>query len=490
MNQPKPVILQSKQFEQANEVNYQHECDCACSDSGFSLTTPPISSHQSLRCSNLHIQDLPHKHTLMFNPLYDSGMVVLNASAQQIWEQFQNPRTLQSLKDSHPNVTAPVVQKMLAAGLLEPIGAKVKPRKSSPHTLSAWLHVTNKCNLRCDYCYICKSNDDMSQEVGYASVDAIIRSAIKGGFKQIKLKFAGGEATLNLKLVFELHTYALQQTVHAGLKLDTVILSNGIALGHREIEEFKSRGIQVMISLDGVGEMHDAQRKFVNGQGSFAWVNRAIDKLLSHGVKPFISITISDRNAEGLPDVISYALDRDLPFNINFFRDTECAAPFADLQLRDERIIQAMRRAFAVIETKLPSHSLLGSLVDRAQFDRSHDKTCSVGGSYLVIDHRGNIAKCHMEIETPVTNVYANDPLALVRADKLGLQNISVEEKEGCRECEWQYWCTGGCPLLTFRTTGRYDVKSPYCNIYKAIYPEMLRLEGLRLLKLNGAPTI
>jgi uncharacterized protein len=88
-----------------------------------------------------------------------------------------------------------------------------------------------------------------------------------------------------------------------------------------------------------------------------------------------------------------------------------------------------------------------------------------------------------MEIEKPVTNIYENDPLAFIRADSIHVQNPSVEGKKGCRDCEWRYWCTGGCPLLTYKTSGRYDVKSPYCRVYKAIYPELLRLEGLRLLK-------
>jgi hypothetical protein len=56
-------------------------------------------------------------------------------------------------------------------------------------------------------------------------------------------------------------------------------------------------------------------------------------------------------------------------------------------------------------------------------------------------------------------------------------------EKEGCRDCTWRYWCSGGCAVATFKATGRYDIKSPNCNIYKAIYPQALRLEGLRLLK-------
>lgn len=39
---------------------------------------------------------------------------------------------------------------------------------------------------------------------------------------------------------------------------------------------------------------------------------------------------------------------------------------------------------------------------------------------------------------------------------------------------------------VAYRATGRYDRKSPNCNIYKAIFPEVLRLEGLRLISRNG----
>jgi uncharacterized protein len=79
--------------------------------------------------------------------------------------------------------------------------------------------------------------------------------------------------------------------------------------------------------------------------------------------------------------------------------------------------------------------------------------------------------------------VFSADPLTLVRQDRTTALNLLVEEKEGCRDCTWRYWCSGGCSVATFRATGRYDVKSPNCNIYKAIYPDALRLEGLRLLR-------
>jgi uncharacterized protein len=181
--------------------------------------------------------------------------------------------------------------------------------------------------------------------------------------------------------------------------------------------------------------------------------------------------------------LISWILERDLPFSLNFYRENELSAPHIDLQLQEEKVISSMLAAFKVIEANLPRRSLLASLVDRANLATPHLRTCSVGHSYLVFDHLGRVPKCQMEMNKPVTTARADDPLALIRADKSGLQNISVEEKEGCRDCAWKYWCAGGCPLTTYRATGRYDVKSPNCNIYRAIYPEAVHLEGLRLLK-------
>ena len=88
-----------------------------------------------------------------------------------------------------------------------------------------------------------------------------------------------------------------------------------------------------------------------------------------------------------------------------------------------------------------------------------------------------------MHLNEVVADAHEVDVLSVIRSDKKGVQNMLVEEKEGCRTCEWKYWCAGGCSLATFKATGRFDVKSPNCNIYKAIYPEAIRLEGLRLLK-------
>lgn len=474
-----PKVLLAGDISTDNRLS--DECDCACADDGMGMSWAGATGDLWRQAAFLHRQELPDNHTLLFNSLYDGGIAVLNQPARRLWQAFDAPRQPADFSPAEQEA----VQKMITSGLLQPAGAQSRIRRGQPQTLSAWLHVTNDCNLRCDYCYVPKTADAMPEEVGYAAVDAVFRAAHRNNFQQVRLKFAGGEATLNLKLVFILANYARERAQKEALGLEMVLLSNGVALGEKAIARLKAQEFRVMISLDGVGRWHDAQRHFINGRGSFAWVDRTITRLLDYGVEPFISITISDRNVAGLPDVVAYVLERDLPFNLNFFRDNDCATPFADLQLQEERLIAALNDAFDLIEEKVPRRSLLGALVDRAQFHQPHDRTCGVGESYMVIDHQGQVGKCHMTLDQPVTTVDAEDPLQLIRLDVVGVQNVAVTEKDGCRVCEWRFWCAGGCPIVTYRATGRYDVKSPYCRVYKTIYPRLLRLEGLRLLQLQ-----
>jgi uncharacterized protein len=299
----------------------------------------------------------------------------------------------------------------------------------------------------------------------------------------VKLKYAGGEASLNKDLVLSLDAYARKQATESGLDFHAVLLSNGVHLARGFISALTALGIRIMISLDGVGAAHDEQRPFVNGRPSFRFVEKTISQLLAVGYPPHLSITITKRNAAGIADAVRFALDRGLTFGLNFFRDNECASGVGDLQYTDEQMIDGLLAAFAVIRENPPPWSVLGSILDRGQLIEPRKRPCGVGHDYVVIDQTGQVAKCHMEIERTIGDVFTSDPLELVRADTRTTLNLLVDEKEGCRDCTWRHWCTGGCPVATFRATGRYDVKSPNCAIYKAIYPEALRLEGLRLLR-------
>lgn len=466
------------------------ESNCACPNPGDGIVRYPmtqVSECTAYRLAALHTDRVSPNFLLAFNPLSTGGVSVFNQPVLDLLWAFEQPRTLHQgvqLAGNLPNALS-TAQRLAHLGLLAPVDAPRRHKRCEVQTLTAWLHVTNACNLRCPYCYADKSYEKMETERGIQAVDAVFRSAVANGFRRVKLKYAGGEPTLNFSLVPALDDHARRLADQHRLELESVVLSNGVALTDHMIEAMQTRGIRLMISLDGVGKHHDAQRPFINGCGSFRYVERTLDRLAAHSFKPSISITVSNRNLQGLPEVVGYVLKRGLPFNLNFYREHDCLAS-TDLAYHEEQIIAAMEAAFAVIEANLPPHSLLGSLVDLARLDTQHNRTCGVGDSYMVINHCGGVTKCHMELGQTITDIDATDPLRLIRADCSSLQNPPVEEKEDCKDCIWRHWCGGGCPALTHRMTGRYDLKSPNCRIYKALFPQAMRLEALRLLKYSG----
>jgi uncharacterized protein len=462
--------------------------DCACPVSREHGERRPLAEPPAGEL--MHVRDvlelpLDDEYSVLFGPLGNGGVVVVNEAARGIFHGFQRPCTVADAVRAghHPEVAASVIGRLVEQGLIHQPGSGPMPQFRPSRELTAWLHVTNACNLRCPYCYVHKSNDNMDHSVARDAVGSLVRSAADHGFRSLRLKYAGGEASLNAAVLLALHDHAIARCAETGLGLSAVLLSNGVAISDSLASDLAARGIRVMISLDGIGAAHDAQRPTVAGRPSSAMVVRTIDRLLGAGLAPHISITITSRNVAAVAPVVRFALERDLTFSFNFFRDNDCAASFADLQYEEHAMVRGLRDAFAVIEELLPPWSVLGSVLDRGQLLEPRRRSCGVGDDYVVIDQNGQIAKCHMEIGATLGDVRTVDPVRAIRDDTTGLRNLLVEDKEGCRGCTWRHWCSGGCAVATFRATGRFDVRSPNCNIYKAIYPEALRLEGLRLLK-------
>ncbi|MEI7643751.1 MAG: radical SAM protein [Chloroflexales bacterium] len=436
------------------------------------------------RRATASVQALRPHALLRTLPLDDEYQVAFVPSCSQIAVLSRAAcRLLERLPlgaDSHVEELE-AVEQLFALGLLSD-GDRAIPAPAASEVLVAWLHLTNACNLRCGYCYIQKSGESMSIATAQDAVDAVVRAAIRHGYPAIALKYAGGEASLRMALVEQTHRYAQAQAARHGLALQAGLLSNGTALTPRRLARIAAMGLRLMISLDGLAADNDTSRLTIGGAGSSGSVTAGIERALAAGIVPDIAITVTSASVDGLPDLLAWLLDRDLPFSLSFYREPSCGGASRDLHADAQRMIAGMRRAYAVIARRPPRWSLTGALLDRADLAHAHRRTCAVGENYLVIDHHGQVAKCQMVLDQPVSHIRADDPLGMIRLDQAGVRNLAVEEKAGCRSCDWRYWCAGGCAVATHRATGSYDARSPNCAIYQSLCPDVIRLEGLRLL--------
>lgn len=462
--------------------------DCAC-PRHVAPALPPASAllHSPwLAPAMAYRQPLGAGYAALLPAAGAGRLMVLNRAALQIWEAFAGGRHISAVITAlQPQQAAAEVRaavaKLQAYGLLSDPGVAL-PGSPPSDTLVVWLHATNACNLRCSYCYVRKSEMSMAPELGEQAIEAVVRAATEHGYARIQLKYAGGEALLNPDAIIRMQQRAVELCDRCGLGLDGVVLSNGTTLGARACRMIRDLGLRLVVSLDAIDAAQDAQRPRRSGEGSLSHALRGIQRAIASGIRPHLSITITEASVAALADLVAWALERELSFQFNFARETGTATTRARLWGDDPAVADGLRRALGVIEANPPRWSLLASLADRANLSLPHEHVCGAGRDYLVIDHMGRIAQCQMLLDRPVATIAADDLLAAVRQPHEGFSNPPGAAKKGCAACVWRLWCAGGCPVAAYRATGYYDTSSPHCALYQKLLPEIVRMEGRRIL--------
>jgi len=476
------VDIQTKQ-------NYVNDCACVASPACQDICVPDRfpGVRQLIQAREARTFQVDGRNTILLPTSSSRGAAVLNREALELWAGFAQPSTIlektSAVNDQHQrNEVTHAIRELWRGGYLE------RPRSTSfqtirPDHLDAWIHVTDRCNLRCSYCFLPHRKVDMPEEVGHDVINASLRAALSQGYSQVKLKYAGGEPTLRMDFVERLHLHAQEKFTQQSVALRGVVLTNGTLLNDDVLRRISRARLELMISIDGLSFSNDRQRIAPRGVGTAAKIRQAIDKALDARIVPCISITVTPESAEALPQLIEWILARDLEFSINFYRETPGARPHTDIEREERKLVASLHAMYDVLEHRLPNRSLLDSIADRTSLSLPHHHACGAGINYLVFNTDGSIAKCHMLLDQPTTTYTDLNPLATLRSKSDGFENLPVEERDDCAVCEWREWCAGGCPLLTLRVAGSSKAKSPYCRIYREILPRVIRLEGLRILK-------
>lgn len=151
------------------------------------------------------------------------------------------------------------------------------------HTLI--LQVTQNCNLRCSYCTYSgmyenrgRSDKTMSIELAKKGVDFLIRHSSKN--KMIAIGFYGGEPLLRFDFIKEMVFYAEHKA--EGKNLLLTMTSNGTLINSDILDFLQEHHVHMMISIDGPREIHDKNRRFADGKGSFDLVYNNVKFLIEN----------------------------------------------------------------------------------------------------------------------------------------------------------------------------------------------------------------
>jgi uncharacterized protein len=324
-------------------------------------------------------------------------------------------------------------------------------RANSRSNLFRGIVVLNlSCNLACPYCYEDEFRADqrMSDATVATLVNWTVHEHMKKG-RDVELQFYGGEPLLTLQTI---HAVAapLRDTAHSlGRKFSITMTSNGTLLSRRVVEELLPYNFtKANLTLDGPPQVHDVQRPYLSGNGSFATI---VDNIRE--VCDLIRIDLGGNyyphNWRDFPALLDLLLDAGITPErlgfVQFFPVTPKSGSGVDLgsgcsSSCEPWLLEAVPTLHSEILKrgfKTPKPTMGACMVE---FDND-----------LVINYDGSLFKCAAFMGWPELSI---GTLEEGIRDYAVSHNLTLWQNDECLACAYLPLCFGGCRLNPLLKTG------------------------------------
>jgi uncharacterized protein len=360
-----------------------------------------------------------------------------------------------------------------------------------PSAVEVWLHLLNACNLRCGYCFVGEARvPALTEETARSTARTLAATARKHNLKKVTVKFAGGEPTLALPCAEAFRDELEARLAGTSTKAAFALLTNGTVLNERVLAFLKRPSTSLTISIDGYCGAHDTFRIYrSSGEGSWKTIVANLDVLHAHGIKPFITATISGETCDTLPQLLRWIHNRRLRTRLNVVRQPDCSwerTPETDSAYARlcERLAAAFDRAFEELQRPEYSFAFVSGLrVCDLHIDSPVLASCGVGFNHIVVKPDGHIVACPMNINE--SGVEAGDDLLDACRRSVPYDRMERHGNVQCRSCRWFPVCAGGCPITNQRMNGQAFSRSPFCDLYRHLIPAYIRLLAHKMVRLQ-----
>jgi len=181
-----------------------------------------------------------------------------------------------------------------SAGVGEVPGKQLSKRNTSNHSLTVIIKVISACNLACRYC---DADIYSNRQLSLDTISQIIKKALDYA-DRVEFIWHGGELLLMGIQFYEKVIELQKRYKREGQTIINSLQTNGTLINQEWVDFFKANDFHVGVSLDGPPEVHNANRIFKSGQGSFEQVMRGIGLLKENGVNFGVVAVITKENGE------------------------------------------------------------------------------------------------------------------------------------------------------------------------------------------------
>lgn len=316
---------------------------------------------------------------------------------------------------------------------------------------SAYLHVTNKCNLKCIGCYSEVNTRNTIDDLSLESIKLTLHKLNKIGTEYLVI--SGGEPLIR-KDLYEILKYAREEV---GFKY-IVILSNGMLLTEETAMKLSQVVDEYSISMDAFNETCPS---YIRGDNIFNQLKEAIVIAKRYFKAVNILPTLHRKNIDNVLDYLELA--NSLNVNISFSILTcNIDSVTADLI--------PMRNQLEVLGLKfIPGEQLVLKKNDVNEFSMTACTKCGIGEEIISVAADGKVYPCHMchVDELSLGNICDEEVENILQNRSELLEGVNVDEIEECNKCRYRYLCGGGCRARAYLNTKSLLKPDPYCVMFK-----------------------
>lgn len=387
------------------------------------------------------------------------GLVTLISS-----ETAQSVRVLASGSENGNPLEADLQKFFEKTGLLPLLTSSLEPTFSGENGNAKWspyyvtFSVTQKCSLRCTYCYASGGrldDRDIPWPIAKGAVDLIIENAARDAVRA-EIGFLGeGEASSNWSMFKKIVTYFREQCSKESVEGRVSMNTNGI-LSSEQVSYIARHCDHVTISVDGVEAVHDRCRVLPGGGGSFALVEKTLQRFDSLHVKYLLRATVGIDGVERMKQFVDFVGEnlqgKMIHFEPMFDHSviTNLDGPSPDAVTFIENYRRAKRASFDYgIEV----------LYSGVSANRASSSFCGTANAQnFVVTTGGQISSCVevLQKSDPRADLFQygewdedNARFTVDRSKIMGLGKLGVQWMPKCQGCLAKYSCSGDCYAKT-----------------------------------------
>lgn len=322
------------------------------------------------------------------------------------------------------------------------------------------LYVTTNCNLRCSYCYVNKSEQkDMDEGCIEPVIKFIEKMLTINNDDEVVINFFGGETLLRRKFIEDFIEKIEKQIK---VKIKYFMTTNGTLLTKENVDFLKENMFSLSISVDGTPKIHDQERKFPDGKGSWEIIQKNLKYTLDKFPNAMARITFNSQTYKGLEESIEFLIREG-------FRMIKAIPDYFDCRW-DEQEVETLKgvllRIRKMYKEKWKSGGIILSLFDN---ELKNCGDCTGGYHEFSIDVHGNIFPCTYSVEFPefkIGNVIQENTYEVPQ------YHIKEEERKSCKGCKYFKCCISGkCLFMNYKMSGKfYEPNGFFCAYQKMLY--------------------